>query len=155
MTGFFNGDNQLSAVTGLPALTTSYTTITQVSSSPVVITASTGALASANYDFSFVSGSININRKALTITAQSRSKCFGDTGSFLGTEFTATGLINSDTVTSVTLISSGIDPGADPVTYPIIPSAAAGSGLNNYNINYINGTYTVNALPTTGSIIID
>jgi hypothetical protein len=120
-----------------------------------VITASVGTLASGNYDFSFVSGTISINTKALTITANNRSKCFGDLGTIPETEFTATGLINVDTVTSVTLTSSGIDPGADPVTYPIIPSAAAGSGLNNYNINYINGTYTVNALPATGEIITD
>jgi hypothetical protein len=155
MTGFFNGDTQAGAVTGQPALATGYTTATLVSASPVVITASIGTLASGNYDFSFVNGSISLSKKALNITAQNRSKCFGDTDSFLGNEFTPTGLINGDSVSSVTLTSSGTAVGANAGTYAIVPSAAVGTGLTNYSISYVNGTYTVNPLPATGSMTIN
>ncbi len=48
-----------------------------------------------------------VNARPLTITASSRSKTYGDTVTFAGTEFTTSGLVNSDTVTSVTLTSTG------------------------------------------------
>jgi len=148
MTGFANGETESTSVSGLPILSTGYTSMTQVSSSPVLISVTTGTLVSANYSFSFFDGSVNINLKGLTIIADNRSKCFGDSDSFTGTEFTSSGLINGDTANSVTLTSTGTAQGANPGTYTIISSAAAGSGLTNYNITYTNGTYTVNALPT-------
>lgn len=148
MTGFANGETESTSVSGLPLLSTGYAHTTQVSSSPVLISVTTGTLVSANYSFSFSDGSVNINLKGLTITADNRPKCFGDSDSFTGTEFTTSGLINGDTANSVTLTSPGTNSGAIPGTYSIIPSAVVGTGLTNYNINYTNGTYTVNALPT-------
>jgi len=147
MTGFSNGDTESTSVSGLPLLSTGYTSTTQVSSSPVLISVTTGTLASANYSFSFSDGSVTIDLKGLTIIANNRSKCFGDSDSFTGTEFTSSGLINGDTAISATLTSPGTNSGANPGTYTIVPSAAFGTGLTNYNINYTNGTYTVNTLP--------
>ena len=84
---------------------------------------------------------------ALTITANSASKPYGQTLTFLGTEFTISGLVNSDTVSSVTLTSAGAAATATVTapgpTYAIVPSAAAGTGLSNYTISYVNGTLTV------------
>jgi hypothetical protein len=60
------------------------------------------------------------------------------------------GLLNADTVKSVTLTS----PGAATIAtaagspYPIVPSAAVGSGLGNYTINYINGALTITTTAT-------
>ena len=34
-------------------------------------------------------------------------------------------------------------------TYPIMPSAAVGSGLSNYAIGYADGLFTVNKSPTS------
>jgi hypothetical protein len=155
MTGFSNGDTESSSVSGLPVLSTGYSGTTQVSSSPVAISVTSGSLVSANYSFSFSNGSININQKALTITANNRSKCFGNTDSFNGNEFTSSGLINGNTTSSVTLTCPGTSSGAAPGTYSIVPSAVVGTGLANYNISYINGTYTVNPLPAPGEIVPD
>ncbi len=81
--------------------------------------------------------------------ANSTSKNYGDTVTFGGTEFTTSGLVNGDTVTSVTLTSAGAAAtatvGGSP--YSIVPSAAVGSGLGNYNLKYANGTLTVNPAP--------
>jgi MBG domain-containing protein/centrosomal CEP192-like protein len=55
-----------------------------------------------------------------------------------------TGLLNGNTVTSVTLASAGTPAAAAVRTYIIVPSAAVGVGLTNYTISYINGTLTVN-----------
>ena len=94
---------------------------------------------------------LTISAKALTITAKNASKIYGQTVTFMGTEFTPTGLVNSDTVTSVTLTTDGAVATAavSGSPYAIIPSAAVGTGLSNYNISYVNGSLTVNKAPLT------
>lgn len=83
--------------------------------------------------------------KTLTITANNQTKSYGTSFSFLGTEFSSVGLINSDALTSVTLTSSGAVATASVSGLPhsIIPGSAVGTGLSNYTISYINGTLTV------------
>ncbi len=73
----------------------------------------------------------------MTITANSTSKTYGQTVTFAGTEFTTTGLVNGDTVNSVTLTSAGADPTATVAgsPYAITASAAVGTGLGNYTIS--------------------
>ena len=73
---------------------------------------------------------------ALTITASDQTKPYGTTFTFAGTEFTATGLQGTDSVTSVTLTSAGAPATATVAgsPYPIVPSAAVGTGLANYTI---------------------
>ena len=82
----------------------------------------------------------------MTITANNASKTYGQTAIFAGTAFTASGLVNGDTVSSVTETSTGSAATAAVGTYPIVPSAATFSaGLSsNYTITYANGTLTVN-----------
>ncbi len=70
-----------------------------VAGSPYAITAS-DAVGSGlgNYTISYVNGQLTVNTAALTITANSTSKTYGDTVTFAGTEFTTSGLVNGDTV---------------------------------------------------------
>jgi hypothetical protein len=104
-----------------------------------------GTFTAANYTISYVNGTLTVNKASLSITANSRSKIYGQTVTFAGTEFTTAGLVNADTVTSVTLTSSGAVATAtvSGSPYSIVPSAAVGTGLTNYNISYINGSLTV------------
>jgi hypothetical protein len=92
-----------------------------------------------------------ITKATITITADAQTKVYGEAKTFAGTEFTTVGLLGSDTVTSVTLISAGAAPSATVAgsPYTITPSAAVGTGLNNYNINYVVGSLTVNKASTT------
>ena len=76
-------------------------------------------------------------------------KTYGDLVTFAGTEFTPAGLVNGDVVTSVTLTSAGAAAAAAVGTYPIVPSAAIGTGLGNYTITYTNGTLTVDPAALT------
>ncbi len=111
-----------------------------------------GSLAlSSNYTLSYTGANLSIlaAMKELTITANNRSKTYGDSLTFGGTEFTVIGLEGSDTVTSVTLYSSGAGATATVGSYDIVPSAAIGTGLGNYTIIYVNGTLTVNTKPVT------
>src|SRR5207237_6334473 len=93
---------------------------------------------------------LSVNPKGLDITANNRSKTYGDTVTFAGTEFTTVmgQLVNGDTVTSVTLTSAGAAATATTAgsPYAITPSAAMGTGLGNYAISYHNAPvgFTVN-----------
>jgi hypothetical protein len=83
----------------------------------------------------------------LTITASNASKTYGATLTFAGTEFAVSGLVNGDTVTSVTLTSAGAAATAavNGSAYAIMPSAAQPASLtNNYLITYQNGQLTIN-----------
>jgi len=55
-------------------------------------------------------------------------------------------------VAQVALASAGAASSAAPGTYPIVPSAAAGSGLTNYTIGYVNGTLTVRSITPTVAV---
>jgi hypothetical protein len=101
-----------------------------------------------------VVASIVVNQANLTITAKSTSKTYGTALTFTGTEFTTSGLLNSDAVSSVTLNSLGAAATATIAggPYNITPSAAVGTGLGNYSINYAKGTLTVTKAPLTVTV---
>ncbi len=99
-----------------------------------------------NYAVTYVEGTLIVNPAALTITANNQTKTYHQSITFGGTEFTIAGLLNNDTVNSVTLTSPGAPAAATASgsPYPIIPSAAQGFGLANYIITYMDGMLTVN-----------
>ena len=101
----------------------------------------------ANYTISYVNGNLTVTPAALTITANSTTKTYGQTVTFAGTAFTTSGLVNSDSVASVSLSSTGAAATATVAgsPYAIIASGAVGSGLGNYTISYVNGSLTVSA----------
>ena len=144
--GLLSGDS----VTGV-TLTSSgaASSATAASTYAIVPSAATGTGLS-DYNITYLNGTLTVNPAPLAITANSTSKTYGTTRTFAGTEFTTSGLASGDSVTSVTLTSSGAASTATAAsTYSIVPSAATGSGLDNYNLTYNNGTLTVNkATPT-------
>src|SRR5207248_2155579 len=108
-----------------------------------------------NYTVSYVDGKLTVTPKALTVTANDRSKTYGDAVSFAGSEFVSSGLVNGDTVASVSLSSAGAAAAAGVAgsPYAIVASAASGSGLGNYVVSYVDGKLTVDkkALTVTAS----
>ena len=137
----YNGD----AVTSVTLTSAGAAPTATVAGSPYPITPSLAAgTGLANYIISYVTGTLTVNPARLTITAKNQSKTYGSTFTFAGTEFTVTGaLYNADAVRSLTLTSAGAVAAATVGAYPIVPSAAVGSGLKNYAISYVNGTLTV------------
>jgi putative nucleotidyltransferase with HDIG domain len=119
----------------------------------IVPSAATG-MGLGNYNISYVNGSLTVNRRALTITASNLNKTYGDAVAFAGIEFTVDGLVNGDTIDGVTLTSVGAardaTPGGSP--YTVLPSAAFGWGLGNYNITYVNGSLVVNPASVSVSL---
>ena len=102
-----------------------------------------------NYMIGYANGNLHVNQATLTITATNRSKVFGATYTPDTTppsvDLNIGGLVNSDTVTNVTLTCSGYAAAAlpQPTPYTVTPSAAVGTGLDNYMISYVNGQFTI------------
>jgi hypothetical protein len=124
-------------------------TATAVGSPYAIVPSGAAGMGLSNYAITYASGALTVSPAALTVTANNRTKTYGQTETFAGTEFTSSGLLNTDTVNSATLTSSGAMATAPVVGSPyiIVPSAAAGTGLNNYAITYVDGGLTVNPAP--------
>ena len=142
--GFVNGDG-LNVLSGAPILTTSATTNSPVGS--YVITNTIGTLIATNYAVSLTNGLLTVNPVGLTLTASNQAKVYGQTLSFAGTEFGASGLLNGDSVSSASLSSAGSAAVASVAgsPYSIVITNAVGNGVTNYTISYVNGLLTVNA----------
>ena len=149
-TGFVNDDSITNSdVVGTPALATAADTNSPVGA--YVITNSLGSLASTNYTFNLTNGLLTVAPGLLTVTANNTNKVYGQTLTYAGTEFAASGLQNGETVGSVTLTSGGTGTTDATGSYPIIPGAATGGTFNplNYTITYDSGTLTVSPLAVT------
>jgi hypothetical protein len=79
------------------------------------------------------------------------SKTYGATQTYLGGEFTSLGLVNSETIGSVTLSSTGDAANVNVAVSPYVITASNATGgtfnANNYTISYVDGALTVNAAP--------
>ncbi len=141
-----NGDT----IIGVTETSTGSPISATVGSYNIVPGAATG-IGLANYTITYVNGTLTVSPASLTITANKTSKTYGTLETFSGTAFTETGLVtaNGDTITGVTETSTGTPVSASVGTYPIVPSAATGTGLSNYTISYVNGTLTVNPASLT------
>ena len=91
----------------------------------------------------YVPGTLTVERAVLTVKAENDTKTYGDEKTL--EKYTVAGLLNGDTVTSVTLASDGAPAAAAyrAEGYPITASAAQGTGLANYEITYADGTLSV------------
>lgn len=109
-----------------------------------IVLSSTGA---TSVNITTAASGNSVSAKALTITADARSKTYGSTLSLGASAFTSSGLENSETIGSVTLTASGGTAATDAATtYTITPSAATGGtfAAGNYSIAYVAGVLTVN-----------
>jgi len=147
LTGYLGSDATADSVTGTLTGTTNYAQYSGVGGYNINYTS--GTLASAmGYGFTYanITNGITVDPKALTITANDYTKTYGDLITFTGSEYGTDGLVGTDSVTGVTLSSSGAAKTANAATtpYAITASNATGSGLGNYTITYVNGKLTVN-----------
>jgi predicted phosphodiesterase len=141
-----NGDT----ITGVTETSAGAIVSATVGTDPIVASAAIGTGLS-NYTITYVNGTLTVNPATLTITANNDSKTYGTLETSSDTAFTETGLIsaNGDTITGVTETSAGAAVSAMVGSDPIVPSAATGTGLSNYTIDYVNGALTVNPATLT------
>ena len=152
ITGFVNGDSQASAVTGAPNLTTAATASSPAGAYP--ITAALGTLAATNYTFTFVNGTLTVNKAVLTVTANDAGRPYGAANPAFAS--TITGFVNGDTqasaVTGAPDLTTAATTTSPAGTYPI--TAALGTlAATNYTFTFVNGTLTVNkGTPGSGGV---
>ena len=85
----------------------------------------------------------DINKAALTISAHDASKVVGQGTTLSG--YSTRGLVEGDSVSSLSLTSAGEPASAVAGNYAIVASNAIGSALSNYVIRYEDGTLRVSA----------
>ncbi|MEA1648103.1 MBG domain-containing protein [Nitrospirillum sp. BR 11164] len=102
-----------------------------------------GGLTAANYDISYVAGTLTVNKAALTVTANNATVTYGQTPS-LGASYS--GFVNGDTTAvlggSLAIGGAGTNAGS----YTLTPGGLTAA---NYDISYVAGTLTVNRAPLT------
>ena len=124
--------------------------------SPYAINASAaagGSFDAGNYNISYNNGQLTVNKADLTVTADDASKTYGQTTVFSGSEFTALGLQNGETIGSVDLASAGAAGTANVTGGPYAITASNANGgtfiSGDYNITYVDGALTVNKADLT------
>jgi hypothetical protein len=134
--GFVNNDTA-SVLTGTPSFTPA-TAPAAAGTSP--ITPTQGTLMAANYTFTFVNGTLTVNKALLTVKADDQSKAYG--AALPALTGILTGVVNGDgiTATYATGATTTSPVGAYPITVNLIDP---NSKLSNYDITTTNGTLTV------------
>ena len=143
-TGFVNGDGAGDLDTAPTA-----STVATVASGAGSYTITVSGGDDNNYDFSYVSGSLTINKINLTATADSPSRDYGSANPTFTIGYT--GFVNGDnadsldtapTASTVATVASGAG------TYPI---TVTGGTDNNYNFTLVGGTLTINKIILTAT----
>src|SRR6185503_11345219 len=139
-TGFVNADTAADLDTAV-SLSTIATPSSPVGSYPIV---ASGAV-DANYAISFVVGELTVGRAPLVITADSKSKFYGQSNPPLSASYS--GFVNGQTAadldTAVSLSTTATS--NSPVgSYSIIASGAADA---NYSISFVEGALTIGRAP--------
>ncbi|HEV2498123.1 MAG TPA: YDG domain-containing protein [Terriglobia bacterium] len=143
--GLVNGDS----VSGVTLASTGAAATANAGNYSITANSATGSGLS-NYTITYDNGVLTVNPAALTITATNASKTYGSAASLSG--FTTSGLVNGDSVSGVTLASTGAAATANAGNYSITANSATGSGLSNYTITYDNGVLTVNPAALTAGL---
>jgi hypothetical protein len=119
-----------------------------VAGGPYAITIGTpggGTFNPANYAISFANGSFAVTRASLTLTAINQSKVYGSTFAFTGTEFSASGLKNGESVGFADFASTGAGPTAgvagSPYAITVANPRAGTFDASNYSISYNPGLW--------------
>ncbi|GBQ31383.1 hypothetical protein AA12717_3746 [Gluconacetobacter sacchari DSM 12717] len=141
-TGLVNGD----AVSGA-TLTTAATATSSVGQYAINAANATGTGLS-NYDISYVPGTLTIDPAALTVVANDQAMTYGNAPSLGNAAFTASGLVNGDSISAVDLSTTATKTSAVG-TYGITAANAVGQGLSNYDIAYVPGTLTIDPAALT------
>ena len=140
--GFIHDDTP-SSLSGTLSCTTTATTSSAAGTYPITCSGQS----SANYNITYVAGTLTVTTAALTITANGATRTYGAANP----AFTAvySGFVNGDTANALsgtlactTTATTASAAGAFPIT-------CSGQSSTNYTITYVPGTLTVTTAPLT------
>ncbi|HEX4126751.1 MAG TPA: MBG domain-containing protein [Acidimicrobiales bacterium] len=134
--GFVNGDSA-SSLTIKPTCSTTVTSSSQVGS---YATSCSGSV-DANYDITYVAGTVAIHPANLTVTASSATVTYGNAAPAITASYS--GFVNGDTATSLTTKPACTTAVTAASTVGSYASTCSGAADDNYTINYVSGAVTV------------
>jgi hypothetical protein len=147
ITGFVNDETEAglraaSALSGQPTFTTTATTTRPVGT--YAITAAQGSLLATNYSFSFIAGTLTIGTRPVTVTADAKTKIYGDSADpALTYQVTSGSLASGDSVSGGLARVAGTNVGAYAINQGTLT-------LNsNYTVTYVSAILTIAARPVT------
>lgn len=132
--GLVNGDT----ISGVN-LTTDATSASSVGKYGITASGAVG-YGLGNYTIAYQPGTLTIDPATLTVTAGSGTSVYGEAVSTPG--YKVSGLVNGDTVTAVSVDNTASSASAVG-DYAVNASGAAGSGLSNYNVQYVAGDWSI------------
>ena len=148
ITGFVLGESAANLGTQ-PSCSTTYTQGSPVSGSQYPTTCSGGV--SGNYSFNYINGTVTVNKRALTVTADNKSRGYGAANPALTA--TLSGFIGSDNAANSTTGTAGLSTTAtatSPVgNYPITATIGTLASGNYSFTTFTNGTLSVTAVQLT------
>lgn len=111
-----------------------------------------GGLTSRNYAITYLNGTLTINKAALTVTADNKSKGYGAPVPAL--TYTITGFVNGESASTVAIAGTPSLSTTAQQSSPVIaggyPISISGSlSAANYTFTYVNGNLTVTPAPIT------
>ncbi len=101
--------------------------------------------ASPNYDVTFVDGLLTITPRAITVTANSLSRIYGNTNPALTFSVGGLGLVNGDQITGALTTTANATTGVGNVA---ITQGTIGAS-SNYALTFVNGALTITPRPIT------
>jgi hypothetical protein len=143
--GYVNSQDATSAgITGTPTISTTATASSNVTT--YAITSAANDLAAANYQFSYVDGTLTVNRRPIIITADAgQNKVYGNANSVLNyvveSNATSRGLFNNDTFSGALSRASGENVGS---SYAITQGTL---NNNNYAITLVSSNFAITPRP--------
>jgi hypothetical protein len=140
--GFKNGENSTVIETG-PSVSSTAITTYDVGTYPITVSGGTDN----NYTFTYQPGTLNITKVPLTISAENKTRGYGEANPAF--TFSYTGFKNGETSTVIDIAPAGSTTAittSDTGTYPITVS---GGTDNNYTFTYQPGTLNITKAPLT------
>ena len=109
-----------------------------------------GSDGDGNYELTLVAGTLSINNAVATVTANSGTTTYNGTEQS-GSGFTATGLVNGETESVLTGVTTSGGKGTNAGSYTLTASGSDG----NYELTFVDGTLTIERKAITGNITAD
>lgn len=133
------------SLVGSDTLSGSVTTAAATGSNVGSYSITQGTLTNANnsnYDITFVNGSLTVSRRDITLTADDKTKTYGDNNPSLTYTVSTGSLYSSDTLSGSIATSATASTGAGSVN--ITQGTLTNANNSNYNITFNNGSLTIN-----------
>jgi gliding motility-associated-like protein len=134
--GFVNNETA-SSITSLPTVSTDATAASNAGT--YVLTPAGGS--SANYDFSYVNGTLTTNKASLTATAGNNTRVYGASNPDFAVSYS--GFVNGDTQAAISTLATATTTATTNTAVGTYAITLVGAASTNYQFTYTPGTLTI------------